>query len=475
MPRESAQLAARLATYKRIILCADGTWLASDLGDASVPSNVARIARTIATSGPDPHGNIVQQIVSYHSGLGSGELPFQKAIYGGIGWGLDNEVCQIYEFISNNYVKGDELFFFGFSRGAFTVRSVAGLVSDIGVLSSQHMSHFAEMWKAYRENTGGQPFRETAWYQQNQGKLRLENDVRIKVVGVWDTVGALGVPDWPLVNLASRVGINLSKQYAFHNTSVSKNIDYAFQALAIDERRLTFPPTLWHRTQDAPAKDLQQCWFPGVHQNIGGGAPDSEIEDITFAWMVDNLSGMVTFEGVIIEELIQKHRAERAKRNALGQQNDDWGCGHITSNFAGLQGAFFRGLGKQDRTPGNYPQVPGDVDSARTTKEFFHPIARIRKTNLAPSYSPAALAGFVIEGPDDGSGGQTGWKWVKKDDLLAVPEYVLRPDKKMTVAHHSDYESRPSLSRALCPKSLLADLDRHNGIPIPASETTGIQ
>lgn len=84
MPRESAQLAARLATYKRIILCADGTWLASDLGDASVPSNVARIARTIATSGPDPHGNIVQQIVSYHSGLGSGELPFQKAIYGKI-------------------------------------------------------------------------------------------------------------------------------------------------------------------------------------------------------------------------------------------------------------------------------------------------------------------------------------------------------------------------------------------------------
>ncbi|OKP07000.1 hypothetical protein PENSUB_6117 [Penicillium subrubescens] len=380
MPRESAQLAARLASYKRIILCADGTWLASDLGDASMPSNVARIARTIATSGPDLHGNIVQQIVSYHSGLGAGELPFQKAIYGGIGWGLDNEVCQIYEFISNNYVKGDELFFFGFSRGAFTVRSVAGLVSDIGVLSSQHMSHFTEMWKAYRENTGGQPFRKTAWYQQNQGKLRLENEVRIKVVGVWDTVGAL----------------------------------------------------------------------------------------------VDNLSGMLTFESVIIEELIQKHRAARAERNALGQQNDDWGCGYIRSNFAGLQGAFFRGLGKQDRTPGNYPEVPRDDKSACTTKESFHPIARIRKTNLAPSYSPAALAGYVIEGPGDGSGGQTGWQWAKKDVLLAMPEYVLRPEKKMTVTHNSDYVSRPSLSRALCPKNLLADLDRHNGIPIPTGETTAI-
>jgi uncharacterized protein (DUF2235 family) len=100
-------------------------------------------------------------------------------------------VCQIYEFISHNYVKGDELFFFGFSRGAFIVRSVTGLVSDIGVLSSQHMSHFAEMWKSYRENTGGESFRKTAWYQQNQDKLRLADDVRIKVVGVWDTVGAL--------------------------------------------------------------------------------------------------------------------------------------------------------------------------------------------------------------------------------------------------------------------------------------------
>jgi hypothetical protein len=184
---------------------------------------------------------------------------------------------------------------------------------------------------------------------------------------------------------------------------------------------------------------------------------------------------MLTFESVIIEELIQKHRAERAERNTPGQQNDDWGCGPITSSFAGLQGAFFRALGKQDRTPGNYPQVPGDDQSARTTKEFFHPIARIRKINLAASYSPTALAGFVIGGPGDGSGGQTGWQWVKRDDLLAVPEYVLRPDKKMTVAHHSNYVSRPSLSRALCPESLLADLDRHNGITIPANETTDIQ
>jgi len=207
----------KLASYKRIILCSDGTWLASDTGGKAIPSNVAKLARAVANSGPDDKGNLVKQIVSYHSGLGSGDLPFQKAIYGellkskssfsfspltalltflllhftgGFGWGLDIDVAQIYDFISNNYEPGDELFFFGFSRGAFTVRSVANLVCDIGVLSAVHMSRFAEMWSVYRSNPSGEPFRKSAWYLDNKEELGL-TDVRVKVVGVWDTVGAL--------------------------------------------------------------------------------------------------------------------------------------------------------------------------------------------------------------------------------------------------------------------------------------------
>jgi uncharacterized protein (DUF2235 family) len=109
---------------------------------------------------------------------------------GGLGRGLDIDVAQIYDFISNNYEPGDELFFFGFSRGAFTVRSVAGLVCDVGVLSAVHMSRFAEMWSVYRSNTSGEPFRKSAWYLDNKEELGL-TDVRVKVVGVWDTVGAL--------------------------------------------------------------------------------------------------------------------------------------------------------------------------------------------------------------------------------------------------------------------------------------------
>ncbi|KAH8200896.1 hypothetical protein TruAng_004905 [Truncatella angustata] len=455
-----AKETSKLASYKRIILCADGTWLASDMGDKSSPSNVAKLARAVANSGLDDKGNLVKQIVSYHSGLGSGDLPFQKGIYGGLGWGLDIDVCQIYDFISNNYEPGDELFFFGFSRGAFTVRSVAGLVCDVGVLSAVYMSRFAEMWKAYRANTSGEPFRNTPWYLDNKEKLGL-TDVRVKVVGVWDTVGALGIPEWPVVGWARKLGIPINKQYAFHNTNVSKN--YAFQALAIDEKRLTFPPTLWHKTEDSPAKDLQQCWFPGVHSNIGGQRDDSntpvEFEEIgnnTFAWMVDNLSDMLTFEDAMIQTLVEEHRHAI---NAIRITNG-WGCGPFVDNFSGIEGAFFRVLGKKDRTPGTYPRDPGDgTDGA--TNEYFHPIVRIRTDNI--DYKPASLHGFASERPDS----NVGWKWVKRG-VQAIPEYVMRPEKTMSVAYEEHgnvkYRVDESLSRLLCPRSILLDLDRDNGI-----------
>ena len=104
---------------------------------------------------------------------------------------MDIDICQIYEFIAENYEPGDELFFFGFSRGAFTVRSVAGLVCDVGVLSKVDMARFPALWNAYQNNHSGQPFGSSPWYKDNAEKLHLSNNVRIKVIGVWETVGAL--------------------------------------------------------------------------------------------------------------------------------------------------------------------------------------------------------------------------------------------------------------------------------------------
>ncbi|KAH6976752.1 hypothetical protein EDB80DRAFT_658241 [Ilyonectria destructans] len=451
----------KLASYKRIILCADGTWLASNLGDASKPSNVATLARAIASTGINEDGLAVKQVVSYHSGLGSGDLPFQKAIFGGLGWGLDNDVCQVYEFISNNYEPGDELSFFGFSRGAFTVRSVAGLVCDIGVLSAVHMPRFAEMWQAYRQNTSGESFRRSTWYRNHAKEVGL-TDVRVKIVGVWDTVGALGIPEWGFVKWLTKAGVPVNKQYAFHNTNLSKRVDYAFQALAIDEKRLTFPPTIWHKTDDSPAKELQQCWFPGVHGNIGGQADfpptagdQGEIGNNTFAWMVDNVSGMLTFEEDAINTLIEEHRL------AINNLANGWGSGPIVDNFSGIQGAFFRLLGRQDRTPGDYSRDPGDGTSG-ATNEFFHPMVRIREWKVK-SWSPASMQGWTLSEPDE----KRGWIWVKQG-VQPLSEYVMREDKRMSLMYNEagaiKFKVGESLSRLLCPRNILLELDRDNGI-----------
>ncbi|CAH0028536.1 unnamed protein product [Clonostachys rhizophaga] len=454
-----AENTRKVASHKRIILCADGTWQASDIGSKSLPSNVAKLARAISNNGLDDQGNLVKQIVSYHSGLGSGDLPFQKLLYGTFGWGLDVDVCQIYDFISNNYEAGDELFFFGWSRGAFTVRSVAALVCEIGVLSAVNMSRFAEMWEAYRANTGGQPFRESKWYLENKDELALTN-VKVKVVGVWDTVGALGIPEWPVVKWARKIGLRINSQYAFHDTKLSTNVEYAFQALALDERRLTFPPTLWHRTNDGPIKDLQQCWFPGIHGDVAGmetGSPASagaEMGYNSFAWMVDNLAGMLTFEDDSINVIIEDHT------NAMGKIviPDGWGCGPIASNFSGLQGGLWWLLGRQVRTPGSYPKDPGDQTNGETN-EYFHPTVRIRRQKL--EYYPAALKKYAAQRREFGDG----WEWVKKG-LEPVPEYVMRPGKEISLAYEEggvvNYRVGESLARLLCPKSILSELDSGN-------------
>ncbi|SPO05472.1 uncharacterized protein DNG_08159 [Cephalotrichum gorgonifer] len=461
-------MAPKLASYKRIIISVDGTWLSSDEGGGpSQASNVAKIARAISKTGIDSQENRVKQLVLYHSGLGAGDLPFQKAIFGALGVGLDGEVTEIYDFISNNYEPGDELFFFGFSRGAFTARSVAGLVADIGVLNPIKMSRFPEMWAAYRANTGGKPFRKSEWYLDNRDELGL-TDVTIKVIGVWETVGELGVPEWPLVNLAAKVGFPINQQYTFHNTRASKYIEYAFQALAIDEKRIAFPPTLWHKTEDGPTKSLQQCWFPGVHSNIGGQAEQlreygdhEEIGYNTFAWMVDNLSGLLTFDQPSIASLVEDHRRALVRVNAKGNLTNGWGCGPIVDNFAGLQGAFFALLGKKYRTPGEYPRGP-DESSMGATNESVHPIVRVRKDRLR--YDPVALRGWSAQEP---SRVGTGWQWTK-EGRGPMPEYVLSPDKAMTVAYEDGgvvkYKVQESMARTLCPADILSDLDRDNGV-----------
>jgi hypothetical protein len=164
---------------------------------------------------------------------------------------------------------------------------------------------------------------------------------------------------------------------------------------------------------------------------------------------------MLTFDEDAIKNMVEKHR--RAL-NGITHSNG-WGCGDIVDNFFGLQGTFFRLLGRQDRTPGNYPRDPGD-GAGGATNEFFHPTVRIRRSKV-PKWNPYPLQGWELQEPD----ATTGWKW-SKGGRQPVREYELSRNKTMSLAYKDGkaikYKTGESLSRMLCPDNILSDLDRDN-------------
>lgn len=238
---------------RRLIICCDGTWQSSVSSKDNVPSNVTKLCRVIARIGTDRQNPNKKwhQLVYYDSGIGTGNLSGSEAKrQGGTGAGLAENVIEAYNFIVLNYEKGDEIFCFGFSRGAYTARAVAGLVNDIGVIKPIHMQLFPQIYRAYMSNDEGRPFRETtAWKNFVNGKLTgrgeelkksgpissvkdgaesweitphrdivPDEDTRyVKVVGVWDTVGSLGIPDVAWFDFSKK-----RTQYSFHNVKLGK-------------------------------------------------------------------------------------------------------------------------------------------------------------------------------------------------------------------------------------------------------------
>jgi uncharacterized protein (DUF2235 family) len=257
---------------KRIVICADGTWnrpekdLAKDF-----PTNVLRLARAVSPVGEDG----VPQQVFYDWGVGS---YYDQVVGGATGKGLNKNIMDDYRYIVQNYAPGDEIFLFGFSRGAYTVRSLCGLLNNCGILKRPDARLIQAAFDHYKR-----PGKAYAPRGDKSIAFRLAHShpqQRIHFVGVWDTVGALGIP-------FSFLGL-LDKKDEFYDTKIGPNIATARHALAIDELRSDFEPTVW---QPRPGLDLQQVWFAGVHSNIGGSyAPDKEtgglLSDIPLAWMM---------------------------------------------------------------------------------------------------------------------------------------------------------------------------------------------
>ncbi|WP_052388887.1 DUF2235 domain-containing protein [Belnapia moabensis] len=251
---------------KRLVICFDGTWNSADSERAE--TNVARIARAIRASSGDR-----VQITLYLRGVGTTGLPMQRVIEGATGLGIDETIRSGYMFLAQNYLPGDEIYLFGFSRGAFSARSLAGFLGAAGLLMRQSLGSILAAWDYYR-NPG--PHDPEEFHALTGAKVHEK--VPVTFLGVWDTVGSLGIPG----TLFS--GLNAAHQ--FHNTKPSRIIRCARHALAVDEHRDEFVPTLWTGTPP-PGSDIRQLWFAGAHSDVGGGYPERGLADISLAWMAD--------------------------------------------------------------------------------------------------------------------------------------------------------------------------------------------
>ena len=268
---------------KRIITCNDGTWNKPNTIDdgAGVMTNVEKIYKCIATV--DRTGS--RQVKFYDEGVGTGPGLWHKMVGGISGAGIDKNIKDTYKFIMWNYEPGDELFLFGFSRGAYTARSLGGLIRNCGILRPEFLHLVDEAYELYRDRTIlAHPNSDAMRSFRKQYSHNGTSETQIKCVGVWDTVGALGIP-LRFFQLSNK------ERYRFHDITLSDWVKNAFHALAIDERRKTFCPTLWETSKNVPKENrMEQVWFSGVHANIGGGYKQNGLSDITLEWMMKKSS-----------------------------------------------------------------------------------------------------------------------------------------------------------------------------------------
>jgi uncharacterized protein (DUF2235 family) len=278
---------------KRIIFCADGTW-----DTPQNKTNVYKLFKALSVT--------AEQLPFYDDGVGSDGLPLEKLAGGAMGLGLFQKIKDGYTKIAHAYEQGDDVFIFGFSRGAYTARSLAGMIANCGLPTKDFDDNLVgKAFEAYRDKLLRQTILDALTPQYGLF------DACIRMVGVWDTVGALGIP--------SMIGKVDPVLYGFLDTGLHPDVKNACHALAVDERRCEFPATLWTSTP-AAGQHVEQVWFSGVHCDVGGGYPETGLSDITLSWMMGKANAL----GVqFADDAWSLYKAVDPK-NALDQIHESW-------------------------------------------------------------------------------------------------------------------------------------------------------
>lgn len=317
---------------RNLIIGLDGTWNRPDQVDRGrqVPSNVVKMVRSVKCDPeqlrhPPPTHQNFSQLCYYDTGVGTAGLV--DKLWGGVaGRGLFGGMRQAYTWLLTRYRPGDRLFLFGFSRGAFAVRSLAGMLGVCGVPrpagsafsaapgAPDHPMQLAnEAARIYRLKDALR--REAEAHAFRERHRCVPGDVHF--LGVWDTVGAMGLPSRGPLGWLTR------RRHHFHDVCLGSNVRHACHALAINERRAAFEPSLWRGPCPPQVESVQQVWFPGAHSNVGGGYVDAGLSDLALKWMVENAAR----QGLQIDP---HYLAGRVDANAFGELRDSLSWGHRT-------------------------------------------------------------------------------------------------------------------------------------------------
>ncbi|HAL47792.1 MAG: DUF2235 domain-containing protein [SAR202 cluster bacterium] len=331
---------------KRIVICCDGTW---NIPDQPNPTNVVKLARAILPEARDG----TCQVVFYDAGVRTGGL-LDHIRGGAFGKGILKNIEDSYRFLMHNYSPGDQVFLFGFSRGAYTARSTVGLIRNCGLLEKEHADRFQDAIALYRHRVEGPDSPRSIEFRN-----RYSREIEIDFLGVWDTVGALGIPARGLNRLTR-------KRHQFHDVRLTRIVRRGYQALAIDERRFAFRPSIWE-AKPREGQTVEQVWFAGSHSDVGGGYRAAGLAGVASNWMVQKAEDA----GL---EFDAEYIAANVQPAALDYLHDS-------------RTSFYR------LSPPHTREIAGN----EATNEAVHPAAVSRFETAAPSYKPSNLQEYLAD------------------------------------------------------------------------------
>lgn len=267
---------------KNIMICCDGT--GNEFGQNN--TNVVKIFLLAIKNNPK------RQICYYDPGVGTSGWGYVKGFFKTIkgkatGSGLQDNVNDAYKFLMRCYRTGDKIYLFGFSRGAFTVRSLAGMLHKCGLLHERLDNMVEYAAKMYNTRGNGDLAKEF--------KKAFSLKCPVHFIGVWDTVESLA----------------MGARAKFHDASLNNEVSFGYHAVSLDEKRKKFPPSLWKNREG-----VEQVWFAGVHSDVGGWYDDSSLSDLALRWMADKAME----KGL----LLNPTEVQKIKGDPLGQAHDSY-------------------------------------------------------------------------------------------------------------------------------------------------------